>query len=82
MLQSEAVAFRDAALSVLKRWQYVQEIADELTGAPWNMDAPAAAELVRQFSLLSTPALVYVGDVAQAEPYPFDKALARARGGS
>jgi hypothetical protein len=70
-LQGDAVAFRDAALGVLKRWQYVQQ-----------SEADVDPELFRQFNLLATPALVYFGRATQDETFDFDEALAKARQGS
>lgn len=72
MLQGEATAFRDAALSVLTRWQYIEQ-ADP---------ADLPDDLFRQFNLLVTPALVYFGRASQDTEFNFDEALAKARGGS
>jgi hypothetical protein len=70
-LQSDAVAFRDAAYAVVKRWQYVQLIQADLP-----------EDLFRQFNVLSTIALIYYGRAGTDEPYDFDEELARARRGS
>jgi hypothetical protein len=77
-----AVGLRDAMIQCKKVWDYVGPLgAAGLEGPPWAMDPAVADKHFTAANQMWAFVQVYSGDLAQAETFDLDEALAPARGG-